>query len=173
MNTCCLHTVCTPSNECVIIVERKPWGNFQYCTRIGTLPTTVPWSTSWRIVASILLHAKCTSVSRWSSCRCKFVNDRWALFYSITSGYRIILMLSKNVGIGLLHCQCLCWNEQEHCYWPIYAILQATAHWYCDFLETALLGLLKYAPLILRRRLWFQHDDLQHTVGKPAGSGQM
>jgi hypothetical protein len=106
MNACCLHTVCAPSNESAIIVgvEREPWGSLQYCTRIGAIPTTVSWSTSWQTGASILLHEECTSVSRWSSSICKSVNGRWPRFYNITSGYRIMLMLSKNVGLKLLHC---------------------------------------------------------------------
>jgi hypothetical protein len=47
-----------------------------------------------------------------------------------------------------------------------------TAQRYCDFLETVLPGLLVDVPLAVRQKLWFQHDELQRTVGKMSGSGR-
>jgi hypothetical protein len=118
-------TVRPSSNEDAIIaaLEREPW---RCRTRIGTIRTEGPQSTSWRSVASI--H---TTTPEVHTCfqtivlyRCNFESDyistlRKSSFYitfleqtkhvlivrvrwtstTVTAGHGIILMLSVNVGI--------------------------------------------------------------------------
>jgi hypothetical protein len=46
-----------------------------------------------------------------------------------------------------------------------------TARRYRDFLETVLPGPLEDVPQAVRQKLWFQHDELQRTIGNMFGSG--
>jgi hypothetical protein len=50
--------------------------------------------------------------------------------------------------------------------WPCLLPDRLTGQWYCDFLETVVLGLLEDVPLAVRQRLWFQHDRAPAHCGE-------
>jgi hypothetical protein len=67
----------------------------------------------------------------------QFCEWQMSSLYNITSGYRIILMLSTGVGIRLLHCQHLGWNHHgDTVVGPCMLSGRLSDQWHFDFLET-------------------------------------
>jgi hypothetical protein len=163
----------------------------RYRTRIGAIPTESPRSTSFRSVASILLLAERTSVSRRSSStdailRMATTSTRcgWALFEQHSMERRSVFY-----SWGCVHNSHLwAWDNphairergyQVHFSVSVWAGIvgyvvvgpyllpdRLTPQRYRDFLETVLSGLLEYVSLVVRQRLWFHTTELQHSTGK-------
>jgi hypothetical protein len=170
----------------------------RYRTRIGTITTEGPQSTSWRTFASIPLLAERASVSRRSSSTDAILRMAtstrcgWALFYTtfcgqtkrvlrvrvcsasttVTSGHGIILMLSANVGIKSTSASAFGLVSSGTLSWaPI-------CYWTVWLLNDIVIfwklfyrGCLKMCLYLWGRSCGFSTTELQRTMGKTSGSG--
>jgi hypothetical protein len=151
--------------------------------RIGTT-SRGPQTTSWWSIACILLLAEhvCfqTIVLYW----CNYVNGynintlrinsfyitfcgqmihvlcvrACSTFTTVTSGHRIILIPSVNMGIKSASASAFRLESSGTLLWARLLLDRLEAQRYRDFLKTTPPRLLEDVPLTVRHRLWFQHD---------------